>query len=254
MSKFTPQRIAAVLINAALIAFAALAFAAPASAQEWTTAFKPGELELPPEGYAQAREAAAWMDGAPRFRSSLAIIPYESVEESGSGAGQTRARAMQLELARLGISIAYSRIQPTVISNDTVARRVVVSGRLSDRLQPPSGYIDQMLVYFGSGSTEIPEDFRRLLLLYVAGYRPGEGRVLIYGHADTAGAEEANLRLSRDRAEAVGRFLAGNGVRWEDICMTGKGETQLARATQDGVSEPLNRRAIVDLRDSSARC
>ena len=240
------------LIRVVVGLVALMALAVPASAQQWTTVFEPGKVQLTPEGYVQAREAAAWMAGFPPYRSSLTIIAYGEQTETGSGVGLRRARAMELELARLGVSEGYIRIAATVVSDAAADSRLIIYGQLSDRAQPPSEYIDQMLVYFGTGSVEVPEATKERLQLYIADYGPGENRLLVVGHTDTRGSIEANLRLSQDRAEAVARYLAGHGVRWDDMEIVAKGEAELPRATDDGVAEPLNRLVYVDMRGRSS--
>ncbi len=219
--------------------------ATPAAAQEWATVFQPGEVELPPEGYVQAREAAAWFADFPQ-RSRLSVTAYESPAEAGSGIGATQSLAMELELVRSGVPDGYVRILQPLPGG--VGRGVVITGERLDRPLPPANYIDQMLVFFDPGSTEIATHAGYLLQIYTAPYRPGHHRISVIGRTDTSGSAEANQRLSERRAEAVARFLAAHGVDWADMDVLGKGETQLSRATGEEVAEPLNRLVYVDMR------
>jgi flagellar motor protein MotB len=72
-------------------------------------------------------------------------------------------------------------------------------------------------------------------------------RVLVVGHTDTSGSAAYNLGLSNRRARTVADALVAAGVNGGVVSLDGRGETQLARATADGVREPLNRRATVDI-------
>lgn len=66
---------------------------------------------------------------------------------------------------------------------------------------------------------------------------------VVIGHADRAGGETFNQKLSLLRADAVRAHLAARGIDENRIFIRGMGETELARATADGEREPLNRRA-----------
>ena len=77
--------------------------------------------------------------------------------------------------------------------------------------------------------------------------RPGASRIVIVGHADTSGSAAYNERLSDRRARTVADALVAQGVNGGAIAVDGLGETALARPTADGVREPLNRRATIDI-------
>jgi len=69
--------------------------------------------------------------------------------------------------------------------------------------------------------------------------------VSIAGHTDTSGASAYNQRLSQRRADIVSQALVARGIDVGPITEAAKGETDLAKATRDGVREPLNRRSEV---------
>jgi OOP family OmpA-OmpF porin len=75
----------------------------------------------------------------------------------------------------------------------------------------------------------------------------GSASVSIVGHTDTVGSMRYNQRLSECRANAAKSNLAGKGVPGDAISTSGKGETELMVQTGDGVKEPQNRRATIDL-------
>jgi outer membrane protein OmpA-like peptidoglycan-associated protein len=55
------------------------------------------------------------------------------------------------------------------------------------------------------------------------------------------------MRLSERRAKAVADALVGLGVAQTKLSVDWKGEKDLAVQTPDGVKEPLNRRATIDV-------
>ena len=72
-------------------------------------------------------------------------------------------------------------------------------------------------------------------------------KILVVGHTDTSGSTKYNLRLSERRAKAVADALVGSGVNQGVLSVDWKGEADLAVQTGDGVKEPLNRRATINI-------
>jgi outer membrane protein OmpA-like peptidoglycan-associated protein/outer membrane protein W len=72
--------------------------------------------------------------------------------------------------------------------------------------------------------------------------------VTVVGHTDTSGSAAYNQRLSERRASVVRDALVARGMSAASIETAARGENELARATRDGVREPLNRRTAVTIR------
>ncbi len=73
------------------------------------------------------------------------------------------------------------------------------------------------------------------------------GAVTVTGHTDTSGSADYNIGLSERRASVVRDALVARGLPAGGIATSARGETELARATNDGVREPLNRRTAVTI-------
>ena len=71
---------------------------------------------------------------------------------------------------------------------------------------------------------------------------------VVIGHTDTSGSNAYNVGLSQRRAGVVRDALVARGFPQGLINTEARGETDLARATGDGVREPLNRRTAVTIR------
>lgn len=69
--------------------------------------------------------------------------------------------------------------------------------------------------------------------------------VVVSGNTDTSGSSAYNQALSERRARVVREALVANGVSADRIRSEAYGESNLAKATADGVREPLNRRSEV---------
>lgn len=72
-------------------------------------------------------------------------------------------------------------------------------------------------------------------------------KVTVVGYTDTSGSAAYNIKLSQRRAGATAKALVANGVADADVSVSWKGETDLAVPTGDGVREPRNRRATIDI-------
>ncbi len=70
---------------------------------------------------------------------------------------------------------------------------------------------------------------------------------MVVGHTDTVGSPAYNNALSMRRSGAVKDGLIGNGIPANAISTAGRGESELMVQTGDGVKEPQNRRATIDL-------
>jgi len=71
--------------------------------------------------------------------------------------------------------------------------------------------------------------------------------VSVTGHTDRAGPEDYNMALSLRRADAVRSALISGGVAADKITVAGRGESEPAVPTADGVREAKNRRVEIIL-------
>jgi OOP family OmpA-OmpF porin len=72
--------------------------------------------------------------------------------------------------------------------------------------------------------------------------RTGGVRISATGHADRSGPEDYNMALSLRRADSVREALIAGGVPADAITVAGRGESEPAVPTPDGVKEQANRR------------
>ena len=106
----------------------------------------------------------------------------------------------------------------------------------------------EFVVYFDWDRSNLTTEAQSIITQAAAYARTGQPtRVLVVGHADTSGSAAYNVGLSNRRARTTADALVAQGVSGSLISLDGKGETQLARATADGVREPLNRRATIGI-------
>jgi len=103
-------------------------------------------------------------------------------------------------------------------------------------------------VTFALGSAQISAQAAQTLKEVVAAQAQMRAPVvMVAGFTDTLGSADANMRLARQRADAVTAELVKLGVNPAIIAEDALGETSLAVKTQDGVAEAKNRRVEITL-------
>jgi outer membrane protein OmpA-like peptidoglycan-associated protein len=101
---------------------------------------------------------------------------------------------------------------------------------------------DSLKIFFRSGSAVVDADQESTLDQAARLFREGSPIVMIAtGGADTVGAPEGNLDLSIERAQAVVDGLVARGIPVERLQVLGRGITELAVPTEDGVDNRENR-------------
>ena len=73
-------------------------------------------------------------------------------------------------------------------------------------------------------------------------------QLMIVGHTDRVGTDQANDALSLQRAQAVARILVERGMPAQQIESAGRGEREPLVPTADGVANATNRRVEITLR------
>jgi outer membrane protein OmpA-like peptidoglycan-associated protein len=104
-------------------------------------------------------------------------------------------------------------------------------------------------LYFVEGKNEFTEESKQVVdrILSEIAKRPVPD-VLVVGHTDTVGSDQANDVLGQQRADIVRAALIRLGVAPDDIRVISRGKRNPAVPTAAGVAEPLNRRVEIVVR------
>jgi outer membrane protein OmpA-like peptidoglycan-associated protein len=164
---------------------------------------------------------------------------------------------------RVGTVIVERDGREVVLNKAYAASRIVGKGApRAEQLAPPdvgSTFGDALralpsrptsfLLYFDRGTDELTAASRVELerMLDELRRRPTPDIVVI-GHTDRVGAEEANDELSLQRAERVRVDLINQGIPADRIRSAGRGEREPVIPTEDSIDEPLNRRVEINVR------
>ncbi|NWH09072.1 MAG: OmpA family protein [Alphaproteobacteria bacterium] len=132
------------------------------------------------------------------------------------------------------------------VQPDNVAAERFKFNRWVARCEGVAAEAKDFIVYFGYNKSNLTGEAMEVIN-EVANFVTGLANpsVTVVGHADTSGSQAYNQKLSERRAAAVARALSEKGVT--NVTTAGKGEMEPAVPTGDGVREPLNRRATIQI-------
>lgn len=98
-------------------------------------------------------------------------------------------------------------------------------------------------VLFTFGRADLDDQYRPLIALAVDLMAAEPSSTLsVTGHTDDVGPDDANLRLSFSRAEAVAALVLENGISPDRITVDGKGETEPIETNNTSEGRAVNRR------------
>jgi OmpA-OmpF porin, OOP family len=113
---------------------------------------------------------------------------------------------------------------------------------------PPAAAARNYTVYFDFDRSDITPDAKPILQRAASDAKAGNAtRIAVTGHTDRSGPDSYNQKLSERRAASVKAELIRDGVPANEIVTVGKGESEPAVPTPDGVREPRNRRVVIEL-------
>jgi len=98
-------------------------------------------------------------------------------------------------------------------------------------------------IFFDVGKATLrPESYPELERLAGIMTKNGKMQIELSGHTDNVGSDEANLKLSEDRAKAVVEYLVSLGIAADRIIAKGYGETKPQGTNDTEEGRQLNRR------------
>ena len=104
----------------------------------------------------------------------------------------------------------------------------------------------EFIVFFGFNKADLTTQALATIRKAVVSVRnSGSAAIRVIGHADRAGSISYNKALSVRRAQSVKKALIGEGIAASTISVSGRGESEPAVQTADGIREPQNRRVHI---------
>jgi len=196
--------------------------------QATTTTFHSNEIRKPDvvaaavwpqmeaQGYDLALHCADQICGGYDFRFSLPVLPppqmfvdlgdyvfLSGIKNDGEGLWILISRS----LSQTHVQITHVRSSRSPVPALTAALPTAASGALKTDLNTSGRYVLADLT-FDAGSARLDkENFASLQILGAYLTRHSDQSIALIGHTDSSGSHEANLDLSKQRAEAVRSML-----------------------------------------------
>jgi outer membrane protein OmpA-like peptidoglycan-associated protein len=183
---------------------------------------------------ALAREETAEREAVQREAAQTMALE-SAAAETAQARKLAEARAHEAELARREAELAAS----------------IAADDITDATPPPHRREGGQDIYtlagnaFGSGSASLTAEAQASLRALAAALAGNERRISVEGHTDSQGEDEANLRLSVQRAEAVRRTLEDGGLSPSLLSAGGHGEARPVADNQTAGGRAANRRVEI---------
>ena len=107
----------------------------------------------------------------------------------------------------------------TIIEKEGMKQEVVASAEVMGNDINATGHVSIYGIYFDTGKSEIkPESAAAISEIAKLFGNDAELKVYVVGHTDNVGSFDSNMKLSKDRADAVAKTLAGkHGIASERL-------------------------------------
>ncbi len=127
---------------------------------------------------------------------------------------------------------------------------VLAEQQAQDRFRYALTNIDTSRVVFEPGSTALTRGSKTALAELVQLLRANpEYRIRVAGHTDNTGRPEVNLRISKQRAQAVANYLLQGNIGRDQVIAQGYGATRPIADNEDEAGRARNRRIEINFID-----
>ena len=180
----------------------------------------------------------------PREPGELVVVLPEKSGRVGTVVVERDGRQVVLDKA-----YAASRITGKQAPQAEQLTAPDVGSTFGDALRALPSRPTSFLLYFELGTdTLTPESRIELERMLEELRRRAAPDIVVIGHTDRVGVDEANDELSLQRAERVRVDLIDQGIPADRIRSAGRGEREPVVPTEDGTDEPRNRRVEINVR------
>ena len=211
------------------------------------------------KAFEQARNA--------EINASIARVAFRHARNGEINVSIARVQAQRLKAfeqahnAEINASIARVQARRALLETGTVSMSEPGKAQSDDkanfdvrRIQTCSAVAVLLnQVTFASSSAKIDESSKPTLdeLATLSKYCPG-AHIEIHGHTDSSGSEKANLRISKQRAEAVAYHLIAAGVEARRLKTIAHGSADPVAPNTTAENRALNRRIEFKIKSPSS--
>jgi outer membrane protein OmpA-like peptidoglycan-associated protein len=116
---------------------------------------------------------------------------------------------------------------------------------------PPVNAPHAYVMEFGFNKTWVSQESRAVLDQVAAAWKCRFVNVWLFGHTDSVGKEDDNLKLAEARAAAARDYLIGAGLNPGRVMLQAKSEKAQLAPTENGVRLRTNRAVVVVIQDQA---
>lgn len=145
-------------------------------------------------------------------------------------------KLMEIKQAVIPYETYHIKLAIADVSDNAYDSGVLIEGRSI------VSYEKKYNVLYDKNSSTIESGYQHMLDALAEQYKNYGGKILVSGHADNEGGEEANQELSCNRAYAVSAYLQSKGVKESNILIDCKGQTMPLNDNYNEAGKQLNRR------------
>jgi outer membrane protein OmpA-like peptidoglycan-associated protein len=180
-----------------------------------------------------------------RQGQSLAVL-LPDAHTSTTGAAQVSNTFGSVDLDEDREAATTTPGEAPVLNKLTEEEVQRIFGAALSALPPPAR---QFTLFFRFESDELTDQSKALIPEILAVVKQHAVQdVVVIGHTDTMGTQQANYALGLKRAMVVRSFLVDAGLDGSNIDVTSVGELDLFVKTPDETPEPRNRRVDISVR------
>jgi len=198
---------------------------------------------------AQERLRKEAMDEATRTAMALEKVRKQLADENNKVGEQAKrleqqkaeleARQKELESEKAARALAEKKLADAMKSLEEIAKVKEESRGLVITL-------DGAVLFASGKSTLLPIAQDKLTkVAAVLQQQSDDKRIVVEGHTDSVGSDDANLKLSQSRADSVRVYLVSQGVKAERITAIGKGESTPIADNKSPEGRANNRRVEI---------
>ena len=258
------------------VALSACASVAPKELVDARTAYTQAESSkassLAPADLQNAKEALTRAEGAfndngddqvTRALAYVALRKSELASAKGETVAATQAKEQaEKDLLNTATSTAESKSKQLDKTSEQLAAETVKRQEAEKRVkeamarlaaiasmkEEPRGLVITLpggVLFESNKSVLLPAAQEKLNQVADALLQNRDSNMVVEGHTDSQGNDDANLKLSQDRANSVRDYLVGRGVAADRIKAVGKGETTPIADNKSPEGRANNRRVEI---------
>ncbi|HVJ89263.1 MAG TPA: OmpA family protein [Labilithrix sp.] len=169
-----------------------------------------------------------------QFREAQAQATREEIERAKESISKAEQEAQAERQARAATEEKVKEVEGVAVTESDRGLVVTLSGG----------------VLFGNGKAQLLPDAKQRLSEVASALKDDRRTLLIVGHTDSQGADEANEKLSAARADSVRAYLVEEGIDESRIRSEGMGEALPVADNRTPEGRANNRRVEVVLENS----